>query len=879
MERHALSQTAHPHRVRFRSAGADMMTAMVGLLHDLRHALRRLRARPGFTLAVLVVLAFGIGANTAAFSLVSGLLLRPLPWPDSESIVLVGQTFAERPGPPMLSFAGLRRLREDVRSFEHIAGYAPRFPVWDGPDGPANLVGAAVTPSLFPLLRVTPRIGRLFTEAEAVEGADRVVLLSHRAWSGRFGSDPDVVGASIVLDGDPHAVLGVLPADFDFPGPEMDLWKPLVAPPDEPSPDGGVFFGGALAAIGRLRSGVPPVQAEVEARTILERASDFDMPRFGGPELETRVSRLRDERARPFRPALLMLSAATGLLLTMACANVAGLLLAGGLARRRELALRSALGAPRARLVRQLLTESVVLSVAGGAAGLAVAAGVLRAAPTLAPGGVPGLDETGIDGGVLAFATGLSLAVGLLFGAAPAFACSRVDPARALNEEGAASAAGFGGRRTNAGQAGLAVVQVALALVLLTGAGLLLRSFVALVTFDIGLDPGGVVAASVQTRAASRLIGGVGRRIGPDELTEVAAAFRRSADTLRARLDRVAALPGVDSVALSSEMPLFPAGSVQPLDVAGRPPAREPRDMLMASIRRVSPGYADVLRLRPRAGRFFTDRDTAGSPRVAVVSESFAREAFRGEPAVGQRLVPAFPFPGGGPNGGGPNDGEAWEVVGVVADVASPFVPAEVTSTLSGEIYLSMLQPGMDTMPAFGAPTVVARAGENPLAVVPFLREALADVEPGMPVDTTVLETMLSARAAQPRFYAAAAGVFGLAALLLAAFGLYAVLAYAVSRRRREIGIRVALGAGRDEVRLLVLRQGGMIVAAGVLLGLLAAAAGVRVVDSILYGVTPADPLTFAAVTAVLAAVALLACWLPARRAARIEPLEVLRET
>ena len=352
------------------------------------------------------------------------------------------------------------------------------------------------------------------------------------------------------------------------------------------------------------------------------------------------------------------------------------------------------------------------------------------------------------------------------------------------------------------------------------------------------------------------------------------AAYRRSAETLRARLDRIAALPGVDSVALSSDMPLLPEGSVQYLAIAGRPPSREPRDRLTASIRRVSPGYADVLRLRRRAGRFFTDRDTAGGPRVAVVSESFAREAFRGEPAVGQRLAPAFPFPGGGRGGG-----ETWEVVGVVADVTSPFVPAEFTSTLAGEIYLSMFQPGMDTMPGFGAPTVVVRADGNPLAVVPFLREALADVEPGMPVDTIVLETMLAARAARPRFYAAAAGVFGLAALLLAAFGLYAVLACAVSRRRREIGIRVALGAGRGDVRRLVLRQGGVIVAAGVLLGLLAAAAGVRIAGSILHGVTPADPLTFAAVTAVLAAVALLACWLPARRAARIEPLEILRET
>lgn len=780
------------------------------------------------------------------------------------------QTPAESPGRPLLSFAALRRLRDDARSFEHVAAYAPLSVVRDGPDGPADLAGAAVTPSLFPLLRAAPRIGRLFTEAEAVAGADRVVLLSHCAWTDRFGSDPDVVGAPVVLDGDPHVVLGVLPAGFDFPGPRMDLWKPLVVPPDEPPPDSGVVFLGGLAGIGRLRPGVSPAQAEVEARAILERAEGSGPSRPRGPEFETRVSRLREERARPFRPALLLLAAATGLLV-MACANVAGLLLARGIVRRRELALRGALGAGRGRIVSHLLTESVVLGAAGGALGLAVAFGVLRVAPLLAPGDVPGLDETGIDLGVLAFAAGLSLAAGLLFGAAPAFAWSRVDPGRTLNGAGAASAAGFGRFRTNGGQAALAVAQVALALVLLTGAGLLLRSFVALVTVDLGLDPANVVTAGVQSRATSRLFSGAGGRIGPDELAEMDAAFRRSAETLLARLDRIAALPGVDAVALSSSMPLFPAVSVQPVDVAGRPPPRDPRDVRMASIRTVSPGYAAALRIRLLAGRFFTDRDTAGSPRVVVVSESFAREAFRGEPAVGQRLVPAFSFPGGGPGGG-----EAWEVVGVVADVASPFVPADASP--ASEIYLSMLQPGMSRMPAFGVPTVAVRAGENPLAVVPFLREVLADVEPGMPVSTMALETLLAARAAQPRFYAACAGVFGMAALALAAFGLYAVLGYAVSRRRREIGIRMALGAERRDVLLLVLRQGGVIVAAGVLLGLLAAAAGVRIIESTLFGVTPADPLTFAAVTAVLAAAALLACWLPARRAARIDPLEVLRE-
>ena len=581
-----------------------------------------------------------------------------------------------------------------------------------------------------------------------------------------------------------------------------------------------------------------------------------------------------------------MLAAATGLVLLMACANVAGLLLARGIVRRRELAVRGVLGAGRGRIVRQLLTESVVLSIAGGAVGLAVAIGIARAAPVLVPRNVPGLGEAGVDGAVLAFTAAVSAVAGLLFGTLPALAWSRVDLARTLNETGA-SAGGFGRLRANRGQAALAVSQVALALVLLTGAGLLLRSFVALVTLDLGFEPSGVVGADIMTDPVGGRMFRRGGRIGPDEVQELNAAARRASETLLARLERVAALPGVDAVALSSRGPLDPGPSL-PIEVAGRPAPTDPRGRLQAGIRTVSPGYADVMRLRLQAGRFFTDRDTAGSPRVTVVSESFAREAFGGEPAVGQRLVSAIRLPpgfgrgaggrAGQPPGAGERSDEPWVVIGVVADVTSPFGLDSFMPAAAGDIYLSMLQPGMDPMPMFATPTVSVRTAGDPRAVVPFLQEALADVRPGAQVSAMPLETMLSAQAAQPRFYALCASIFAAVALLLAAFGLYSLLSYTVSQRRREIGVRVALGAAHRDVLMLVVRQGGALVAAGVVSGLLAAAAAARIVESVLFGVAPADPLTFAMVTAVLLVVGFFACWLPARRAARIDPMDVLRE-
>ncbi len=834
---------------------------------DVRQAVRLLMARPFFALAVLTILSVGIGVNAAAFSLARGLLFRPLPYPDPGRIVTVGQVSAEFPGAASgLSSDHLLRLWDEARSFEQLAALAFSNFRLDGPNGPTRVRGARVSPSLFPLLRAEPRLGRLLAPSDAVEGAQRVVLLSHGVWLNEFASDPDVVGDVTTLDGEPHVVAGVLRDGFELDG--TALWTPFVAAPYESPGAGGVVHLSGFTGLGRLRPGVSPEQAEAEVRAIL----DGSRPERPGPAnagWRSRVTRLQEALGAPWRPVLRMFTAATGLVLLLACANVAGLLLARGKARWRELAVRSALGAGRGRLVGQLLTESVVLSVVGGSVGLALAAGIVHAAPAVVPGDVPGLDEVGVDGLVVAFCVGLSIVAGLLSGAAPALGWVRGDrsgAARGLNDAGAPSGSSVGRLRASTGQTGLAVVQVALAVALLTAAGLFLRSLVAFVTFDLGFDPNRVMVARADRLGST----GEGRVFDAEEVAALNAGVRRSTEALITQLERIADLPDVRAVALTTRPPLV--GGSRRIGVAGRPASGAPRDDLWADVRSVSPGYADLIGLPLRRGRFFTSRDAAGSPPVAVVSESFARGVFGGEPAIGRRLTgPAFPFPGGG-------TGETWEIVGVVGDVNAPPDPgSSLPSTTAGDVYLSVLQPGMDSSWET-TPYVIVRTAGDPFAVAPFLREVLDEVYPGALVTISALDASLSARFARLGFYAVSAGVFGAVALLLAAFGLYGVLSYMVSQRRREIGVRVALGAGNRAVLELVLGQGGLIVGAGAVIGLLVAAAASRVIESVLFGVRPVDPLTSAAVTTVVFGVGLLACWSPARRAARIDPMDVLRE-
>ena len=830
------------------------------LARDVRHALRGLGRSPVFAAVVVSVLALGVGANTAMFSIVHGVMLRPLPYPDSEAIVHVGESFGGiRRG---LSRPAMPLIEEEAESFEQIAAYGTRGVEWERPDGPVTLRGATVSPSLFPLLRATPRLGRLFAEEDGEAGAEGVVLLSHRAWAARFASDPDVVGTVLALDGAPHSVIGVLAEGFHFPSPDEEIWTPeAIAPARRPT--------GLRATVGRLQGGVSPERAATEVRTILDndlRYAEFVagfMAALGGstdaPLIhDVHVNRWRDEIAREYRPALLALTAAMALVLLIACGNVAGLLLARGVTRRRALAVRAALGAGRGRIVRQLLTESVVLSVLGGVTGLAAAAAVLRVVPTLVPGDVARLDEAGIDGVVLAFTLGLSVAVGLAFGAAPALQWSRLELLRALNEGNGQSTGGFRLLQSGRTRAALATAQMALTLVLLVGAGLLLRSFVGLVTVDRGYDPANVLTARVRDPDVRPVRG----RLGPEEAAERRAAGLRFAETLLAGMGRVERLPNVTAVGLSSALPLAAGGRTMLARMVGGPSQGDRPESLAWDIQAASPGYFDAMRLRLRSGRLFTRLDGAGSPRVAVVNETFAREVFGGEPAVGQRVPLGF-------------GAESWAVIGVVADIRNRGLPG---GRPPAEAFVPVRQIEAGPVTDLAAPFIVVRTTDDPLEVVPFLREAVAAAHPRAAVDdVSTMNARLWAAVVQPRFYAVFAGGFAALALFLAAFGVYGLLSYTVSQRRREIGVRMALGAQRGDIVALVVRQGGALVAAGAVLGLLAAAASSRVLESFLYGVGTDDRLTFVAGPLVLVAAALVACWLPARRATRIDPVHALR--
>ena len=835
------------------------------VLRDTRYALRRLAAQRGFTSAALLTLALGIGANTAMFSVVYGLLLRPLPYPAADRIVRVGEVVGPRGG--MLTNRSMPLIAE-AESFEHLAAYRESSLEWSGPAGSTALSGATVSPALFPLLGATPHIGRLFAEEEAREGADRVVLFSHRAWANHFASDPDIVGAAVTLNGDPHTVVGVLPEGFYFPTPDSEFWTPFVVPPYTPPPAAGagqprMVLMMAFSAVGRLAPGASPEQAAAEAATLLQAGADFRIlrPGGGGPDNGVRVVPLLEELVGAYRPALLALTAATVLLLLIACTNVAGLLLARGVARQRSLAICAALGAGRRRIVRQLLAESVLLGVGGGVLGLATAAIVLRAAPALVPGDVARLDEVGVDGAALAFTLGLSVAAGLLFGAAPALQGSRPALARMLNEGGVQSAGGFRLLRSNRTRATLATAQVALALVLLVGAGLLLLSFVRLITVDRGYDPSNVIAASIRNPDVA-----FRPNMTPESLAEVRAAGRRFQQSLVEETARLTALSGVEAVGVSSRLPLGSAGgSATVFRVAGAALPSDPGDLPRATVNFVSPGYFDVMRLRLRSGRAFTPLDGAESPPVLVVNETLARDLFGGAPAVGQRLLPVLAGP------------ESWEVIGVVADVRYGGL---TIAESQAEAYMPLRQIGRAAMLAGMSFTsvVAVRTAGDPVTAVPFLREAVAAANPNAGMDDVMtMDARLSAAVAQPRFYAVFVGFFAALALFLAAFGIYALLSYTVSQRRREIGVRMALGARRGDVVALIVRQGGGLVAAGILLGLPASAGAVRLLESLLFGVAADDRLAFVAAPLVLAFVALVACWLPGYRAARIDPMDALR--
>ncbi len=811
------------------------------LWQDLRQSLRILVKNPGFTTVALVTLAIGIGANTAIFSVVNAVLLRPLPYPEPDRIVRVGEERSAMRGMPQATFMTgdtLEAWREDAEAVEQLAGYGQRSYTLTGQGEPVRLRGAAVSAGMFPLLRVSPLLGRQFEPEEERPGSNRVTVLSYALWQQRFGSDPDIVGKALVFDGNPHTVVGVLPQDFYFPDRDTELWTPLVT--TIPNQQPGQVMIRAFSGLARLKTGVTLEQAAAEGQTIVQRIHEQRPGLLAeGPAPTLRLVPLRDEMVGETRPALLALVVAVGFVLLIASANLANLLLARGASRQREMAIRAAVGAGRARLVRQLLTESTLLSLAGGAVGLIAAVWVQQILPTIAPGDIPRIDEVRLDARVLGFTLIISLFTGLLFGLAPALHSARVNLVRSLNEASAQSAGGFGLLRANRTRSLLAVAEIALALALLVGAGLLLKSFVTLIDVDPGYDPANVLTTRIALPQTRYSEAGV-RQAFFDEL-----------------LARVSQTPGVEAAGLVSRLPLSSGEAVVILRIEGRAPPTGLDDLISARPQAVSAGYFQTMRMRLVDGRWLTDSDETSGAAVVMINESFARQYFPTENPIGRRLN----------MGGGPQ-----EIIGVVGDVRHTGLDADPTP----ELYGSYRQPGrrggsLNTYLAI-------RTTGDPLAVVPFLRRTVLDLDPNLPLDDVMtMEARLSASVAQPRFYAVLVGLFAALALTLAAVGIYGLLSYTVSQRKREIGVRIALGAQPGDILTLVLRQGLLLTAIGIAVGLAGAFAVTRLLASLLFGVTTTDPATFVAVPVVLAGVALLACYLPARRAARVDPIEALR--
>lgn len=806
-------------------------------MHDVRHAIRLMTTQRAFTAAALATLALGIGATTAIFSMVYGVLLRPLPYPEPERLMRISE---EHPGGaaivryPMLSNLTYLAWRNTSRTVEDIAAYASAEYTLRHTSDAVRVSGASVSPALFKLVHARARIGRVLTEADATRGAPEVVVLSDGLWRQRFGGDASILGRDIVLDGRPYSVVGVMPADFYFPSRTARLWTTYRIPRPEENP-GRLFWG--FWAVGRLRPGATPEQAAAEgtgaARSVGPRPLAANLILGKGGPVVVRVEPLLAEMTSRVRPALVVLLVSVGLVLLIACVNVTNLLLTRGVARRRELAVRAAMGAGQGRLVRQLFTETLVLSLFGGALGIALGWLLTRAIPLFAPEDFPRLADIHVDRVAFVFAVVTSLLSGLAAGALPALRVGRDGLISALRE-GAGASTSAHARRLGMG---LLVAEAAVAVMLLVGAALLGRSFVRLLNVDPGYDATHVLMARLYLPPQQQA-GDVEERFAS------------------AVLERVRALPGVTAAGVSNMAPFVPASAVMSITLNGGAAPITARTLSYV----ITPGYAEALSLRVREGRLFTDADVSAGFRPTLINEEFARTHLNdGRPVAGRRFTNTMS-----------GTTTTVEIVGVVDNVLKDGLDAKP-------------QPEMYNVPreAFGLPpamNVAIRTARDPLALVAPLRAAVRDVNDAAAIDNIeTLGSRLSASVSEPRFAMAVLIAFAVLASLLAAVGLYGVLSYQVLQRRRELGVRAALGASRGSLIALVLRQGIIVTVAGIVLGLLGAAWLTQLMRGLLFGVTAHDAIAFGLAPVLLLIVALAATLIPARRAAAADPIEVLR--
>jgi predicted permease len=815
---------------------------------DLRYAIRTLRRQPGFAAVAILTLALGIGANTAIFTVVLGVLVRPLPFAGSDRVVRVvehvapanGSSAARRTSP--LALSDIAEFRSRATTLSHVGVSIPTIRTVTNRDEPIRLVGSRVSPDLLSMTGLRPLSGRLFDSHEDAPGAEPVVILSRATWQRYFGSNPDVIGQTVDLDGRAHTVVGVLDSARALPDPRDEFWIPFTT--------AGPMMRQRLPLTARLKEGISIAAAAEEIGALVPRIRppDASSSRF-------EIVPLKDLVVAPVKPALLMLTGAVGLVLLIACVNVASLLLARSAARHRETAVRLALGAGRGRVVRQALTESMLLGLMGGAFGIGLALGGVRLLRSLAaslprrdlPGGIgiPRLDEVSLDLSVLAFTVIISILTGMMFGLIPAIRQSRSQPIDALRLGASAIISGFNPFRRHRTLGVLVVAEIAMATMLFIGGALLIHSFFKLSHVNAGFDPRGVLTFQIALPPAR-----------PDE------ELRRIAQN---SVERLQSLPGVHAVGYAETLPMtrvamrFVQLGTAPAMMKRLPaPGSIPPDM--PDTRLVSREYLRAMGIPIIAGRSFADGDRAGAPQVMLINRTLARSGFLGENPLGKRFYALGPDP--------------WEVVGIVEDVRQ----ASLEQAADPQIFMDYRQVPADE-PQVGVGLYFGVRGEgDPSDLASSVRTIVTQVDQQVMLENIApMQQLVASSLGRPRLYAVLLGVFACVAVALAAIGIYGVMTYSVAQRTREIGIRVALGAGRRQVMTLVMGQSLAVTVAGLLLGLGGAAALTRYLDQLLFGLSALDPATFATVAILFAAIAMAAAFFPARRATRVDPLIALR--
>ena len=822
------------------------------LFHDLRYGARMLRKNPGFTAVAILTLALGIGANTAIFSVVNGVLLRPLPYEDPARLMSVYCTAPSKgfPGNFGTSPPDFRTLREQDHTFTSFSAYYGTSVNLTGLKEPERVAARVVSAEYFSTLGVQPFLGRNFLSSEEKWGSHRVVIVSYGFWRSRLNADLNISAKTFNLDGEPYTVVGVMPADFRERNPDITMWAPMAWKPGDNYDSHNNYF---LNMMGRLKPGITQQQAHSDLNAImLNIAQQFPENKGLGADLKP----LHESWVGETRPALMILLGAVGLVLLIACVNLANLLLARSAGRQKEIAIRAALGASSSRLLRQFITESILLSLLGGSLGLVLAYLSLRLLP-LAKDVLPLMSQIHLDGWVLLFTLGISLLTGVLFGLIPGLQNSR---SRKLNEslkEGGRTSEEGGRNRL---RTGLVISEVALAMVLLIGSGLAIRSFQRILHVDPGFDSSGILTFSVV----------LPQSYDPDPDPRRIGAPPQVASFYEQLLERIEQIPGVKAAGAASSLPLQGENWTKLFVALDRPLPTSFDDTPNTQYRSVAGDYFKTLGIRLIKGRLLDDHDQANTALSVVVNQTLAQKFWPGQDPIGklvllsppENLIPANLLPPG-------FHVPKFTVVGVVADAHYGGLNSEALPVVYGSIHQNDYSL---------SPTFAVRTDGDPTALISSIRSALAQVDKGLPMaDVATMNEIMSSSVAQPRLEAVLLGLFGGLAMILAAVGIYGVMSYSVSERTSEIGIRMALGASPASILRMVCKQGLTLTAIGLAAGLVLALGLTRLISKLLFGVSPTDPVTFVMIAVLLALVALLACWVPARRATKVDPLVALR--